>query len=326
MFKRQNHQSYKRVAWQDEGSSANPIDKNKQPHVPDSAEILWFNLEPFIKQDFKYLHAQFSKSGLDQTQIAILKRLANLPLTEFKTNHDFVSQQCSYILNGDNRKKCSPAFSSHWPLLDAFSKLFKFMPEQRELQLSIHQLLARYVYLSHQIPNYSTERLPIYRKRNSMGHPAIDMESFVHYACYIISGSWGSNEMQPDYAGSRSYDLLADFPVDPRQHQSDTLAIGSTALVNTEKEAAWQHMLNFLTPRECNVLAQRYIYQLTLVQIGRKLHLSTHKAREIEAGALTKLRRGAAYMASYANSLPYDADYLILKSGKWQIEMSEPTL
>ena len=53
-----------------------------------------------------------------------------------------------------------------------------------------------------------------------------------------------------------------------------------------------------LTPREREVLTLRYGLTeeseapMTLEQVGKALHLSRERARQIEAGALQKLRRG----------------------------------
>jgi RNA polymerase primary sigma factor len=56
--------------------------------------------------------------------------------------------------------------------------------------------------------------------------------------------------------------------------------------------------LKHLTPREREVLTLRYGLSeekegpMTLEQVGKELHLSRERARQIEAGALQKLRRG----------------------------------
>jgi RNA polymerase sigma factor (sigma-70 family) len=56
--------------------------------------------------------------------------------------------------------------------------------------------------------------------------------------------------------------------------------------------------LRHLTPREREVLCLRYGLAedaeapMTLEQVGKALHLSRERARQIEAGALQKLRRG----------------------------------
>lgn len=58
------------------------------------------------------------------------------------------------------------------------------------------------------------------------------------------------------------------------------------------------HALRHLTPREREVLSLRYGLTddaeapMTLEQVGKALHLSRERARQIEAGALQKLRRG----------------------------------
>ena len=58
------------------------------------------------------------------------------------------------------------------------------------------------------------------------------------------------------------------------------------------------HALRHLTPREREVLSLRYGLAddaeapMTLEQVGKALHLSRERARQIEAGALQKLRRG----------------------------------
>jgi RNA polymerase primary sigma factor len=90
-------------------------------------------------------------------------------------------------------------------------------------------------------------------------------------------------------------DVLAD---DHRQSPLD-----SAAAVGLTQEA--RSMLDVLTPREAKVVAMRFGIGLsgacTLEEVGKQMHLSRERIRQIEAEALTKLRNDerSAHLRSY---------------------------
>jgi RNA polymerase primary sigma factor len=86
-------------------------------------------------------------------------------------------------------------------------------------------------------------------------------------------------------------DVLADVQANPSQDVQDVL-------VQQALSAHLQRALEGLTPREADVMRRRFGLhgkpEEHLRQVGKALHLSHERVRQIEAEALAKLRQHSA--------------------------------
>lgn len=93
----------------------------------------------------------------------------------------------------------------------------------------------------------------------------------------VVKNIWNTSKLEPQ--------LLSGEPVPDLPDESDPTR-------DRDAKALLAKLLERCTKREVAVLTMRYIHEMTLEEVGRSLHVTNERVRQIEKKAMIRARWG----------------------------------